>query len=504
MTSPSEKPAGLNVWRYRGRRVATGLNVLVSLLLAAAALGMVNYLGQRYVARWDLSRRDYYRLSERTLGLIDSLSEPVTVVAFFQRSHVLFDDVRSLLKEYEYAAAAAGRSDRFRVELVDPDRDLSRTRELAREYGVQAPNVVVFRCAGRSKFVEPKDMAEYHYLLKDGRSVEKKKVGFLGEQAFSSAILSVAQSARPVVYFLTGHGERSIDDYSKMRGFSDAARMMRRDNMDVKPLVMAETGGLPADASLVVVAAPDRAISQAERDMLAAYADRGGRVLVLLATRSDGGLRDWLARWGVRVGDDTVAGLSLTGRDLLVRDFGDHPMTSRLKDLTVMFYGPRSVEPLDGAAQGPGTPPDRPRVTVVARSTAEGWAEQSTDQQPPVFDEGQDRRGPIGVAVASEKGSAAGVDVQIKPTRLVVMGDCDFVSNGGLASGVGGNVDFFLACVNWLVEREALMAILPRIPGELRVDMTPERWRLAYAIALGGVPMAVLALGALVALARRR
>lgn len=504
MTSPSERQAGLSVWRHRGRRVATGLNVLVSLLLAAAALGMLNYLGQRYVGRWDLSRRDYYRLSERTLGLIDSLSEPVVVVAFFQRGHVLFEDVRALLKEYEYAAANAGRSDRLRVELVDPDRDLGRTRELVREYGVQSPNVVVFRCAGRTKFVEPKDMAEYHYLLKDGRSVEKKKVGFLGEQAFSSAILCVAQSARPVVYFLTGHGERSIDDYSKTRGYSDAARMMRRDNMEVKPLLLAETGAVPADASLVVVAAPEGRISQAERDMLAAYADRSGRVMVLLAPQADGGLHDWLAHWGVNIGDDSVVGLSLTGRDLLVKDFGDHPMTSRLKDLTVMLYRPRSVEPLDGAEQGPGTPPDRPRVSVAARSTAEGWAEVSRDQQPPRFDEGADRRGPIGVAAASEKGAASGVDVQIKPTRIVVIGDCDFVSNGGLAAGVGGNVDFFLACANWLVEREALMAIVPRIPGELRVDMSPERWRLAYAIALGCVPLAVLAVGILVAAVRRK
>lgn len=504
MTSPSEKLARLSLWRQRGRRVVTGLNVLVSLVLALAAAGMVNYLAQRYVARWDLGTRDYYRLSDRTLNLVETLAEPVTVVAFFQRSHALYDDVRALLKEYEYAADAAGRGDRLHVELVDPDRDLGRTRDLVREYGVQAPNVVVFRCAGRTKFVEPKDMAEYHYLLKDGRSVEKKKVGFLGEQAFSSAILSVAQSARPVVYVLTGHGERSIDDYGKIRGFSDVARVMRRDNMDVKPLLLAETGGVPPDASLVIVAAPERVLSQAERDMLAAYADRSGRLLILLDTLCDGGLRDWLARWGVKVGDETAVGLSLTGRDLLVRDFGDHPLAARLKNLTVMFYAPRPVEPVDGSAHGPGTPPDRPHVTVMAQSGPDGWAEHTPDQQPPNFDEGSDRRGPISVAVAAERGASAGVDVQIKPTRIVVIGDCDFVSNGGLATAVGGNVDFFLACANWLVEREALVAILPRIPGELRADMTPEQWRLAYVLALGCLPLAVLAVGVLVALARRR
>jgi ABC-type uncharacterized transport system involved in gliding motility auxiliary subunit len=143
-------------------------------------------------------------------------------------------------------------------------------------------------------------------------------------------------------------------------------------------------------------------------------------------------------------------------------------------------------------------------VTVLARSTAEGWAETDPAQRPPRFDAGIDRPGPVAIAVAVEKGAASEIDVQIKPTRLVVVGDCDFASNGALNTGVGGNLDFIIACVNWLAERETLVAILPRVPGELRLSLAPRQLRLAHAVILGGLPLAACLAGLLVRMLRRR
>ena len=55
------------IWKHRGRRLATGFNVLVSLVLATAAVVIINVMALRYYARWDLSRQNYYKLSDKNI-----------------------------------------------------------------------------------------------------------------------------------------------------------------------------------------------------------------------------------------------------------------------------------------------------------------------------------------------------------------------------------------------------------------------------------------------------
>lgn len=490
------------MWRQRGRRYATGLNVLAATLLAVSIFAMINFIAYRYFdVRWDIGARRYYQLSDKTLGLLGSLRSPVSVVAFFQQSHAEFDDVRQLLRQYEYAAARLDVD--LQIEFVDPDRDLARARELARKYGVTEVNVVVFACEGRRKYVPAASLVDYEISLK-GRAVSKRMIGFKGEQAFSSAIQSVVQMNRPTVYFLTGHGEHDVEDASQQTGYTRLARLIRNDNIELKTLQLAGQRAIPDDCAALVIAGPDRRLSLAETDILANYLSHSGRVLILLDSGVTTGLEDLLAAWSVRVTGDVVIGLSLTGRDLVVTQYGEHPITRNLKKVTTMFLQPRSVEPVDGlGAQGEGAA-DKPRVTPLALSGKDSWSKSSMGQGTAQFDKDTDRPGPVSIAVAVEKGPPGGIEVELKPTRMVVIGDSDFLGNAALESGVGGNVDFFMSGLNWLLEREALMAIAPKTPGELKLDMDQKQIATAFLVVVGALPAAAIVLGFLVWLRRRR
>jgi len=76
-----------SVWWHRGRRFTSAVNVTVALLLALAVVAMVNHLAARYYLHGDISSQGFYRLSDKTRGLLSSLEGEVRAVSFFRQGH---------------------------------------------------------------------------------------------------------------------------------------------------------------------------------------------------------------------------------------------------------------------------------------------------------------------------------------------------------------------------------------------------------------------------------
>ena len=57
--------------------------------------------------------------------------------------------------------------------------------------------------------------------------------------------------------------------------------------------------------------------------------------------------------------------------------------------------------------------------------------------------------------------------------------------------------------LNWLLKREQLIAVSPKLPQEFHLDMTPNEARGVYALVIVGMPLVVALLG-LAVWARRR
>lgn len=479
-----------------------GVNSAVALLLAGSLLVLVNVLGQRFHRRWNVGDTDFARLSPKTGKLLSSISGPVRVYAFLQPDREMYPDIKALLEAYADAARSLPDLD-FKLEMVDPNRDLARTRDLRNALGVAEPNVIVFEYAGRRKYVEESEVVDYRQdvdyekLLAGEPAVRRRRVAFRGEQAFSSAIQSVVHEASPSVFMTTGHGERRADDFGENAGYSEIARAIRRDNMALDTIGPDGLRAVP-DGAALLIAGPTRAFSETESSMIRSYLDRGGRLFLLLDPGVASGLEPLLAAWGVTPGRGRVVGPSLTGRDLLVNARPGHEITRPLRDVALMFYGPGPLEIENGESGAV----DRPRAAILACNSAGDWVETAPSQDPPRFDPEADRRGPAAVAVAVERGSPSDMSLGIKPTRIVAVSGSDFVSNGALRIGVSGNRDFFMSAMNWLLEREELMDIAPRPPGELRPDMSRRQVVRTYLAVMLLAPAAIALAG--LAVARRR
>lgn len=478
--------------KARRYRFWIGLNTGTALLLAAVVLLMINYLSFRHYHRDDISAAQRYTLSSKTTGLLDSLEHPLDITVFFQPGNVLYEDIHNLLREYSFHCG------NLRIHWVDPDRDLAQTEELAVKYEVTEPNVVVFDCNGRNKYVRADEIASI-----DASSGIERITAFKGEQAFSSAIHAITQQSAPVVYFLTGHGEGDIENFDARTGFSGVARLIERDNANVRTLQLSSAKQVPDDCDALILAGASQPMSRPEVNLLRDWLRRSGRLMVLSDAGRSSGLEPLLLDWGVALREDIVLdpARTLAGSEVFVAAYTTHPITRKLDTTAAIFHRPRSVEP-DYTGQTAASA-DRPQVTPLALSSDSSWSETQLDQMPARLDrKTDDLPGPVSMAVAVEKGNPAGrLDLQIRPARIVVFGDSGFVSNAGLT---GGDISLFMSALNWLLDREELMAIPPKEPSDTRLKLTRDQLRILFWSTVAVIPAAAALFGGLIWLRRRK
>lgn len=480
------------------KRILTNLNSILAVILAFVLVQMICFVAARNPIRINLSGRTYYELSDKTLSLLKELERQVTVTVFFQEEHSLYHDIDNLLEEYQYY------SRNIRVEWVDPTRDMARTEQLASKYGLTEAQVVVFDIGDRSKVVKQSELAD---LIMEKGQKEPTYAAFKGEQAFSSAIYGLMQGETPTVYFLVGHGEKRISEFDPLTGYSKIGTAVLRDNLEVKELMLSGEKQIPEDAAALVIAGPEKMMSSIEVEMIENYLNRSGRVLVMLDALIETDLELMLTRWGVALRNDIVVDPenTLRGSDVHVRRYNTHPISMEM-DSIVQFILPRSIMPL--AAEDDTAAEDRPTVVPLFFTSDKSWSETQVEESTARFDPGtgdflgNDPNRPISLGVAVERGATQTMlDVQIKPSRLVVFGDSDFVSNGSM---VGGNQDLFMSALNWLLEREELMAIAPKPIEEVKLSLSRKQLSRLFWINVAGIPAVAMVIGLLVWARRRK
>ena len=487
------------------RRLVISANVLLQILAVLALVGMVNWLTSRHYSRFDWTKSGYYQVAGKTQQVLGALRAPVQVIVYLQPNaeseleEKIFQDVRQLLGEFKFYG-----QDKLRIEYVDPDRDLARAKQIAEEYkfDVREPALVIFACGARNKYVSKEEMVEMEGGGGEGAPARIK--AFKAEGAFLAAIQTVTEGETPRIFFLTGHGERDPESFEQRAGYSTLATYIKRDNLQVTKWNWQEHLALPTNANALVIAGPHQRFSDPEQTALDQYLKNHGRLLILLDPKTESGLELFLKKWGVQADDDLVlrkAG-ALLGTELLdvnavATAYGPHPITAKLAGVNTEFPYCRSVRQ---AKTEPGSA-DQPRVTELAVAPAAFWGETDPDIEHATYDPLRDIAGPLSLAVAVETGQPRGADVDLGETRLVVVGTASFVDNSALTAG---NLDFFMSSLNWLLKREQLLAVGPKVPEEFRLDISPNQLNLVYALTIVGLPLLVGLIGLSVWLRRRK
>ena len=228
----------------------------------------------------------------------------------------------------------------------------------------------------------------------------------------------------------------------------------------------------------MMIAGPQYDFSDREMKMLRDFWNKDGRILLLVdPAAKTPKLLAFLNELGVKVDDDRLMAMVKTGIEEV----------ARVRDVVAHFLPRQSGHETTGRcacavlrsdqfADARLATRSRPRTSIsqpLAQAEKGYWGEtdyNSNDETLLQFDAAKDKGDPLTIAASIEKGGSADERVQINSARLVVVSNSTFIQNNALTQDQQG-LDFISASINWLLSREQMIGIAPKIPQTLTFSL---------------------------------
>jgi len=404
----------------RWRRVLPSIMLILTLVgLAGAA-----WLSQHYSTRWYWGVSASATLSEASRELTDQLDGAITLTVALPTGHALRPHLRRLISSYQR------HHEGFELRFIAPDSQSQRARELGL---VQTGQTLI----------EYGDRAE--------------TIGSPTEARISAALERLLRRGDRFVAFMTGNGTGDLLSQSNY-DFGALGKALERKGYRLQPLDLEATSNVPANASAVIVAAPEEPLGIRKQAALRAYL-RGGGALLWLADPGGPGPQPILP---AAVADTTLADPSASDRlgidddrFIVLNPPFEHPAANEL-DAPIVLVGAGYVTP----------------------QPADGWQHRTVLPRPSHLD-GSDA-------------DALGISLQHRAwhARAMVVGDSDAWANTYL--GNGDNLRFGLQTMDWLTDAERFIGTYVEAAPDQRLAIGSRGSVVVIVTLLVGIPFALL------------
>ncbi|MEI6442120.1 MAG: Gldg family protein [Nostocales cyanobacterium ELA583] len=478
---------------WEKRSTQSGTNAFVATLSVLVILGLINFLGMRYHLRLDLTDTQLFTLSPQSRALVSNLPETMKVWLFSKEQNI---QDRELLDNYHR------QSQQFKFEYIDPQLKPG----IAEKFGVKDYGEVYLEFQNKRQLVQT--------ISENER---------LSEIKLTTRLQQITSSITAKIYFLQGHGEHPL---SATKGaISQAIKGLTDKNFTTSALNLAEQPQIPDDATVIVVAGPQKELLAGEVTALQNYLNRGGNLLLMIDPNTNPKIDTILKDWGVRLDnrlaiDTSGQNLQLGPAAILVTEYGQHPITKDFgKNISVYpLTRPLEIDPVSGIES---------MALLKTKPYPSSWAESDQKSEKLEFNEDQDLKGPLTLGVALTRklsnqtiplptatpttlptaiptnsptviptssptatpttlptpnptNSPTAIPTNsptviptnssttAKESRLVVFGNSNFAVNGLFEQQLNGDV--FLNSVSWLSQQDQqLLSIRPKEPKNRRI-----------------------------------
>jgi ABC-type uncharacterized transport system involved in gliding motility auxiliary subunit len=461
------------------RKLKYGLNSVLITIIVLALVVIVYLVLMDNNKVFDLTAAKRFSLSEQTRAVLEKLEGPVKGFAFYSKQQDTAS-IRELFNEYHYLYK------NFEFEIIDPDLNPG----IVKDMGVEEYGTLLIRYGGRT---------------------EKAKSN--NEEGITNALIKLSQEEIKKVYFITGHGEHSIQDYGNS-GYDKIKAAINAENFEAEEVLLLRREDVPEDAAVLIAAGPTNDYEPHEMELIERYVQDGGRILFLMDPAERGKaytrISAFLEKYGLLLGNDVIIDpLSrvLSGDYFMpvINSYTYNPITKDFKVATFMSFA-QSVQTDENAGEN-----IFPRI--IANTGDASWAEKDLEGlmsgKSMKYDEGVDFKGPVPVmaysrVVMAEQGGQSEEDPAgdaQKETYVIAVGDSDFITNSMYMTQ--GNRDLFLNTVNFLANRGDFITVRPKQQESVFLTLTAQQGRVAFFVSMILVPIFVIVLGILFTIRRK-
>ncbi|MDO5300119.1 MAG: GldG family protein [Clostridia bacterium] len=465
--------------RFRAGSYAAFASVIVIAIAAAANL-MVSALPQS-VTQMDMTEQSIYTLSDQTKRILATLDQDVDLYLLATSGNE-DDTVLRLLERY------AGQSDHVKVTTIDPTQrptfldnyELSTSRLYA--------NSVIVDCGGKYRLVSYDEIFVTSYSMDYSTYSYVTTTDFDGEQALTNAIHYVTSEDIPKIYALSGHGESELSQ--------TIAQLIERDNLETESLSLLSLESVPEDAGAILINAPMTDLSADEADMLIAYLQSGGKVVLLtdyLTAEDMPNLLRVTAAMGLTVQESLIVeGDSMMHLNrypyYLLPDAQDHEITEPI--LTGGYYILMPLaQPIVETEESTGA-----SITWLLTTSDSAYGKIAGLDMTTTEREDGDTDGPFNIGAASELGEG----------RLVWLTSSVMLEDSVNAMVSGANSDLFLNALEWLCDQEETISIRAKSLDGGTLTLTGAQSSFWSAVMIGGIPAAFVLTGIVIWMRRKR
>ncbi len=454
----------------KSRAMAFGFYSVVTSALVISIVIVLNYVSFHYPFKWDLTKNKIHTLSDQTKKIVKDLKTPVKAVSFTrpqerEQSKQLLDNYRTL-------------NSKFEVEYVDPDKEPMRVKQV----GVKKYGSLQLTVGNRDQKIEDPN-----------------------EEKVTNSLMKLLKEKPPTLCSVTGHGERNFNS-TESDGYELIKKGVTNQSYEFSELNLVQEGKIPEKCDMIAILGPSKGFFPQEVKLIKDYLAGGGRAALAFDMNMKGedyssDLYPVLEEWHIKpikalIVDPISKMFNIDASVPMIQSYSRENAIT--KDFQLQSFFPLSM-PLEII---PGAPPEM-TLHWLAQTLPSSWAvpdmkELSSGKVRKV--QGRDKVGPLNVAVAAEgklKDSKA-----TKKTRLVVFGTSQFANN--TFGKNGGNSDFFLNSVSWLMEDESLISIRAKEEGTGKIELSQKQATLVFWLTFLIIPFLTASGGVVLWAVRRK
>lgn len=229
----------------------------------------INIIAGYFDRGYDMTPSKKYTLNDKTQKLLDETSDKEINIYYLSLLEYFKDAEASIYLPLYHTLTQLDERDNIKLTCFRPNENAALAEQLDPEglLGTYEGDIFV-ECNGIVKKIS-KDK-----IFQTGADGSYQ---YAGEELISAAITTCSNGSLPTIYFLTGHGEKTIED-----NFAEYASILKTNSYEVESLDLAKEGAIPSNASIIYLAGPTKDITDTEKQLLLDYADNGGAMSFLI------------------------------------------------------------------------------------------------------------------------------------------------------------------------------------------------------------------------------